>query len=241
MSRRGRADFLRAGTALGLLVIATAQASAGGFGIREQSAYGQGTSFAGVAAGGALSSMFWNPATLTQVPGIQSETAVSGLLPYARHTPGSGSALAGAPFNSAARQIRQSGASVPASYLSYQYSPNLWFGLSINAPFGLSLNFPDRWAGRDLAPVPPTCIVQCDAEHRLPYQRLAQRRRRRADPICEPNPHPRARSTFRACELTSKAMAGVTASPRAPLSRLHRRLRSASAGAHSSIRNSTQR
>ena len=84
MSRRGRAGFLRAGTALGLLVIATAQASAGGFGIREQSAYGQGTSFAGIAAGGALSSMFWNPATMTQVPGIQSESVVSGLIPYAR-------------------------------------------------------------------------------------------------------------------------------------------------------------
>ena len=103
MSRRGRTSFLRAGTALGFLVIATAQASAGGFGIREQSAYGQGTSFAGVAAGGALSSMFWNPATMTQVPGIQSETDVSGLLPYRAHTPGLGSALG----RSAARQIRQ--------------------------------------------------------------------------------------------------------------------------------------
>ena len=106
--------------------------------MREQSAYGQGTSFAGVAAGGALSSMFWNPATMTQVPGIQSESAVSGLLPYCAHTPGAGSALGAV---SAARQIRQSGAFVPASYFSYQYSPNLWFGLSINAPFGLSLTF----------------------------------------------------------------------------------------------------
>ena len=90
MSRRGRAGYLRAGTALGLLVIATAQASAGALALREQSAYGQGTSFAGVAAGGALSSMFWNPATMTQVPGIQSETVVSGLIPYAANTPGAG-------------------------------------------------------------------------------------------------------------------------------------------------------
>jgi long-chain fatty acid transport protein len=150
MSGRGWAGYLRSGTALGLLVIATAQAGAGGFGIREQSPYGQGTSFAGVAAGGALSSMFWNPATLTQVPGIQSETAVSGLLPYSAHNPGPGSVLGafGGTTNTA------EGAFVPASYLSYQYSPNLWFGLSINAPFGLSLNFPDRWAGRDFAAGP---------------------------------------------------------------------------------------
>ena len=58
MSRRGRTSYLRAGTALGLLVIATAYANAGSLALREQSAYGQGTSFAGVAAGGALSSMF---------------------------------------------------------------------------------------------------------------------------------------------------------------------------------------
>ena len=93
MSRRGWTGYLRSGTALGLLVIATAQASAGGFGIREQSAYGQGTSFAGIAAGGALSSMFWNPATMTQVPGIQSESDVAGILAYAAHTPELGSAL----------------------------------------------------------------------------------------------------------------------------------------------------
>ncbi len=70
MSRLGWMGTLRAGTALGILIVATAQANAGGFAIREQSTYGQGTSFAGVAAGGALSSMFWNPATMTQFQGI---------------------------------------------------------------------------------------------------------------------------------------------------------------------------
>ena len=165
MSRRGRADFLRGGTALWFLVIATAQAGAGSFGIREQSPYGQGTSFAGVAAGGALSSMFWNPATLTQVPGIQSETAVSGLLPYSAHNPGPGSVLGafGGTTNTA------EGAFVPASYLSYQYSPNLWFGLSINAPFGLSLNFPDRWAGRDFA-AGPTNLHTYNATPSIAYR-----------------------------------------------------------------------
>ena len=52
MSRWGCAGFLRAGTALGFLVIASAQANAGGFAVHEQSAYGQGASFAGIAAGG---------------------------------------------------------------------------------------------------------------------------------------------------------------------------------------------
>jgi len=62
---RGLAGFLRVGSVLGLLIVASAQANAGGLAVHEQSTYGQGTSVAGIAAGGALSSMFWNPATMT--------------------------------------------------------------------------------------------------------------------------------------------------------------------------------
>ncbi len=83
MSRLGWMGTLRAGTALGILVIATAQANAGAFAIREQSTYGQGTSFAGVAAGGSPSSMFWNPATMTQFKGIVSENGFSVIVPKA--------------------------------------------------------------------------------------------------------------------------------------------------------------
>ena len=164
MSRRGWTGYLRSGTALGLLVIATAQASAGGFGIREQSAYGQGTSFAGIAAGGALSSMFWNPATMTQVPGIQSESDVAGILGYAAHTPELGSAL---PFGGTSNTAEA--AFVPASYLSYQFSPNLWLGMAINAPFGLSMNFPDRWAGRDFG-AGPTNLHTYNATPSIAYR-----------------------------------------------------------------------
>ncbi|MQA67450.1 MAG: transporter, partial [Alphaproteobacteria bacterium] len=49
------------------------EALAGGFAIREQSVYGQGASFAGIAAGGALSGMFWNPAVMTQFAGFNVE------------------------------------------------------------------------------------------------------------------------------------------------------------------------
>ena len=82
MSYRGLKAFLIACSGLAALVVATADANAGGLAVREQSAYGQGTSFAGVAAGGSLSSMFWNPATMTQQAGLQIESAVSGLIPY---------------------------------------------------------------------------------------------------------------------------------------------------------------
>jgi long-chain fatty acid transport protein len=140
---------LRAGTALGLLVIAVIQANAGGLAIREQSAYGQGSSFAGIAAGGALSSMFWNPATMTQFQGIVSENGVTGIIGHASQTPLNGTSPALLPLggvtNSADLGL------VPNGYTSYQISPSLWLGLSINAPFGLSVSFPDTWAGRNYA------------------------------------------------------------------------------------------
>jgi long-chain fatty acid transport protein len=145
MSLRGWAGFLRAGSAFGFLVIASAQANAGGFGIHEQSVYGQGSSFAGIAAGGSLSSMFWNPSTMTQFQGIVSEMDASILFPYASHSPQAGSTFLG--FGSAPNSLNAG--LVPASYMSYQVYPNFWLGLSFNAPFGLSTRFPDMWAGRN--------------------------------------------------------------------------------------------
>lgn len=141
--------MLRAGTALGILIIATTQANAGAFAIREQSTYGQGTSFAGVAAGGSLSSMYWNPATLTQFKGIVNESGFSIIIPHVAQTPLAGSTLAGPPLFY--RGVSNSGdnALVPNGYTSYQISPNLWLGLGINAPFGLSVSFQDPWAGRN--------------------------------------------------------------------------------------------
>src|SRR5215831_3987835 len=98
MSLQGWGRVLRATSALGLLAIASTQASAGGLAVHEQSVYGQGTSFAGIAAGGALSSMFWNPATMTQFAGKGLEVGASALFPYASNTPLPGSSLFGTPF-----------------------------------------------------------------------------------------------------------------------------------------------
>lgn len=127
-------------------MVATASANAGGFAVHEQSAYAQGTSFAGIAAGGALSSMFWNPATMTQFGGVQGEASVSGIISFASNNPTAGSFLVlGGTSNTADEAL------VPSGYFSYQINPDLWVGMSLNSPFGLSVSFPDLWAGRDYA------------------------------------------------------------------------------------------
>ena len=68
-------------TALVALAVGTAQAVAGGLALREQSAWGEGTSYAGVAAGGSLSAMYWNPATITQSGKLGVELSTSILFP----------------------------------------------------------------------------------------------------------------------------------------------------------------
>ena len=132
--------------AFGTLLAATIGANAGGFAVREQSAYSQGASYAGAAAGGTVSSQFWNPATMTQMPGIQTDFSVSGIIPYSVNSPTSGTLLAlGGTDNIANSSL------VPSAYFSWQVNPQLWVGLAVNAPYGLSEGFPDMWAGRDYA------------------------------------------------------------------------------------------
>jgi long-chain fatty acid transport protein len=143
MSNRTVKSLLLACSGVAALICATADANAGGFAVREQSAYGQGSSYAGVAAGGALSSMFWNPATITQMPGVQSESVMTGILPSSSNTATSGTLVG-------TGNIAHD-ALVPSSYYSWQLNQQLWLGLSVNAPYGLTETFPDVWAGRDYA------------------------------------------------------------------------------------------
>lgn len=138
-----RCQLFVSASVIGLVAAGVGAAQAGGFAVREQSTYGQGASFAGIAAGGAPSSMYWNPATMTQTTGLTTEMGVAGLFPYVNNTP-----LAAGPFLA----LGPSGnigdvSAVPSSYSIYQFMPNVWLGLSVNAPFGLSVTTQNRWAG----------------------------------------------------------------------------------------------
>ena len=88
--------------------------------------------------------MFWNPATMTQIPGLQSNSVLSGIIPYASHSPNVAASTFGAlgGTGDAAQD-----ALVPAAYYTWQIRPNLWIGMSVNAPFGLSIKEPGAWAG----------------------------------------------------------------------------------------------
>jgi long-chain fatty acid transport protein len=121
-------------------------AEAGGYAIREQSAYGQGASFAGVAAGGSLSTMYWNPATLSEVERFGFEAVGVGVFPNYDVSIDALPPLAPAQD---AGDIAQD-AFVPSGYAAYRLSDRFVVGLGVNSPFGLTTNYPDDTAVHDL-------------------------------------------------------------------------------------------
>jgi long-chain fatty acid transport protein len=135
---------------LGAGLGAATGAKAGAFAVHEQSAYFQGMSFAGAAAGGELSSMFWNSAAAAAVAGVNSESSYTLVIPDSSIDCDKG--LAGGLFCNVGLP-RSSGdigdpTVIPASYMNYQLTDRLFLGLALNSPFGF-VTKPDNtnWAG----------------------------------------------------------------------------------------------
>ncbi|MET1411360.1 outer membrane protein transport protein [Roseibium sp. HPY-6] len=147
--------FLFASTALALSMVAGA-AHAGGFALREQSAYYQGTSFAGNGTSGeTISSMFWNPATITAAgKGLTFESHSSFIAPQSDlngvFTPqGTVNTLTGGFGRSTAPSGDiASNAWIPSTYTSYGLTDKWYFGLAINTPYGLATKPEQSWAGQ---------------------------------------------------------------------------------------------
>ncbi len=125
---------LRWGTATLVAMTLTSLAHAGAFAIREQSTYGTGSAYAGVAAGGDLSTMFWNPATLSEVQGLLVEGILTGVLPTSDITyfpPATDEGNIGLP------------AVVPSGYGAFRVNDRVVLGIGINGPYGLATAYDD--------------------------------------------------------------------------------------------------
>lgn len=166
MSRFNRSLSLAA-VSFAALIAAQGAAQAGAFGLREQSATAQGLSFAGAASGsGELSSMFWNPATLTFAPGFQSEWHATAILPRVEIEPTftlpAGLATLGASGDIGLDAV------VPAGYTGYQVNDRLWLGLATGAPYGLATKPDYVWAGQLYART--TSVFSFEAAPTLAYK-----------------------------------------------------------------------
>jgi long-chain fatty acid transport protein len=144
---RFRCNALAAAVA-GILSLCAGQAQATGFQLNEQSASSIGNAFAGGAAfRDDVTSMWWNPAALSQFPRIQGAVVAhivtpsiefrdDGSLPAANQPLGNDGGDAGG-FNF-----------VPNMYVSVPINPQFAFGLGVNVPFGLTTEYGDGWLGR---------------------------------------------------------------------------------------------
>ena len=140
-----RRNLMQSGAAALFCATASSAAFAGAFALREQSAVGQGMSFAGMAAGGgdSISGMFWNPAVVNQVEHFQGEQHVTGIFPTSKiDVTGLPYALQGDSGN-----IGES-AALTAGYNAYRITDQIAIGLSINTPFGLATKPSDDWGGQ---------------------------------------------------------------------------------------------
>ncbi len=87
---------------------------------------------AGAAAGGTIGSMFWNPAATAALPGINTESSYTLILPYANAH--ADSPLLGTGSSGNVGIDAETG----ASYGTYQLSNDFWLGMALNSPFGLA-------------------------------------------------------------------------------------------------------
>ncbi len=151
-----RGMSLRFGVSLAVLVgalaVSTTGADAGGFGIREQSTYYQGMSFAGEAVGNDLSSMFWNPAATGMFTGMNSSSNITAVVVDTNmHADPSSLLVSLGGMGTESGGISDPGF-VPASYFNYQVNDRLFLGMAINSPFSFTTK-PDNvnWAGSPFA------------------------------------------------------------------------------------------
>jgi long-chain fatty acid transport protein len=130
------------------LSVFSSQASATGFGLLNQNASGIGNSFAGGAAAAEdASTIFFNPAGMTLLPGRQLVIAAHAIRPTGEFDDRGSLPAAGQPLGGdGGDPFRWSG--VPNLYLSWALTDRVSVGLGVNVPFGLRTEYDADWAGR---------------------------------------------------------------------------------------------
>jgi len=129
----------------------SAQASAAGFALIENSASGMGNAYAGGSAIADDASTVWfNPAGMTRLSGSQIVVAGHIISPSAQFNDG-GSSQSVQAGGAAIRGNEDDGgvtAVVPNFYYVTELSENSRFGVGVTVPFGLSTDYDEEWIGR---------------------------------------------------------------------------------------------
>lgn len=126
-------------------------AEAVGFALEQQSVSNLGYAFAGGAANAEdASTIFWNPAGLTRLPGRQLTIGLTALYVSARFTDQGTTSPAGPSFpitgGDGGNAIGLNW--IPNLYFATDLGPGLKAGIGVNSPFGLKTEYPSDWLGR---------------------------------------------------------------------------------------------
>jgi len=121
-------------------------ASAAAFQLLEQNASGLGTAYAGSAAiADNASTIFFNPAGMSQLGGVQVSVGATLVGPsYKFRDGGSSGPLVGNGDGGDAGGW----SALPNAYMSWQLTPSLTAGLGISTPFGLATEYDSGWVGQ---------------------------------------------------------------------------------------------
>lgn len=152
MRKRNKIIMLSVFSALGG---ASGSALASSFALIEQSASGLGNAYAGQAAAAEdASTIFFNPAGMTRLPG-RSFVVVGNLIKPSATFNNTGSTAAVSTTGGAGPfALNGNGgdggdlALVPNAYLSWQLGPKLFAGVGVSVPFGLKTEYDANWMGR---------------------------------------------------------------------------------------------
>lgn len=124
---------------------------AAGFALEHQSVSNLGYAFAGGAASAEdASTIYWNPAGLTRLPGRQLALGLNALYVSARFSDRGTTSPAGPAFPITGGEGGNAiGLNwIPNLYFATDLAPNLKAGVGINSPFGLKTKYPADWMGR---------------------------------------------------------------------------------------------
>lgn len=121
------------------LLLCCAHAEASGFHIDEQDARATGRAGAVTASARNASTIYYNPAGIAELEGLDLEGGVSLVAPRARFRPAEG----GSETSASADNFF-----LPQVYASYRLDRRLALGIGLNSPFGLSLSWPASSPGR---------------------------------------------------------------------------------------------
>ncbi len=131
------------------LSLPTGAAFGAGFALIEQSASNLGSAFAGGAASVEdASTIYFNPAGMTELESAQAIFALHLVRPSTRFSDTASHGPGGAPLGNEEGGDAGALAFVPNVYYTHDVTSELKFGFGINAPFGLSTEYEENWIGR---------------------------------------------------------------------------------------------